>query len=523
MSLWGLYKGIPSIVTWWRDSFLLDDSFVTMPRGVVRNELTLAYLDRRDLMSTLTCQASLPNATEPSKTSISLDLNLKPLNVHITTLQRPLSAGRWTVMKCQSSGSRPPAIITWWIGSRQLLNVSETIYDTTTISKLMYVPTADDHNRVLSCRATNPVMDGNILEDHRVLNIHYVPSLSVTVGAPHAYIMEGDIVYFDCNIDANPPATEVGWRFGDDPIYTDVNTGIKVQNRSLLLHQINRKQSGNYSCIAANSEGEGISDSVVINVQYVPYCTANQRVSYGVALRDSVDIVCEVEAFPEYVKFQWYLNNTLRQIPLKNFIVNGTVSILQYVPKRESDYGHLMCLAENGAGLQKEACCFKISPASVPSPVENCIVSNETLSSAFVSCSPGYDGGLSQEFHIELYSSKGLVATSKEKSLPEFQINELPQGTSFIAVVFATNDLGRSNAVAFSVVTKSDAVPDKDAILIPISPALGALIAVIGILVSVAVFIILCSKRWSTKLGEDVQETPAAWEEGELKPGHQHI
>ncbi|PRD20103.1 UNVERIFIED_CONTAM: hypothetical protein NCL1_55526 [Trichonephila clavipes] len=68
---------IPTVLTWWKDTFLLDDTFVTMPRGNLRNELTLAYLDRGDLMSTLTCQAALPNATEPSEKSVSLDLNCK--------------------------------------------------------------------------------------------------------------------------------------------------------------------------------------------------------------------------------------------------------------------------------------------------------------------------------------------------------------------------------------------------------------------------------------------------------------
>lgn len=80
------------------------------------------------------------------------------------------------------------------------------------------------------------------------------------------YILEGDVVYFDCNIAANPPVTEVGWRFNDEPLYTNIYAGIKIQNQSLLLHKISRKYSGNYSCIAANSEGEGVSDGVAIDV-----------------------------------------------------------------------------------------------------------------------------------------------------------------------------------------------------------------------------------------------------------------
>lgn len=92
---------------------------------------------------------------------------------------------------------------------------------------------------------------------------------------------------------------------------------------------------------------------------------------------------------------------------------------------------------------------------AVPNPVEDCIVHNETIDSAIVQCKAGFDGGLPQVFHIELYSSRGLVATAIEKTSPEFFITGLPSGMSLIAVVFAINDRGRSNAVAFNVITKA--------------------------------------------------------------------
>lgn len=94
-------------------------------------------------------------------------------------------------------------------------------------------------------------------------------------------------------------------------------------------------------------------------------------------------------------------------------------------------------------------------PEAVPNPVEDCIVSNETIDSAIIQCSAGFDGGLPQEFHVELYSSRGLVATSIEKYFPTFELSNLPSGTSLIAVVFAMNSRGRSNAVAFNVITKA--------------------------------------------------------------------
>lgn len=94
-----------------------------------------------------------------------------------------------------------------------------------------------------------------------------IPQLSVTVGTPKSFILEGDAVYFECNIGANPSVTEVGWHFNDNPLYSDITAGIKVENKSLLLHKITRKHSGNYSCIAANAEGEGASENVAIDVQ----------------------------------------------------------------------------------------------------------------------------------------------------------------------------------------------------------------------------------------------------------------
>lgn len=92
---------------------------------------------------------------------------------------------------------------------------------------------------------------------------------------------------------------------------------------------------------------------------------------------------------------------------------------------------------------------------AVPNTVEDCIVSNETAESAIIQCKAGFDGGLPQVFHIELYSSRGLVATAIEKDSPEFVLIGLPSGMSLIAVVFAINDRGRSNAVAFNVITKA--------------------------------------------------------------------
>ena len=43
--------------------------------------------------------------------------------------------------------------------------------------------------------------------------------------------------------------------------------------------------------------------------------------------------------------------------------VNGTQSILDYVPRTEMDYGSVLCWASNSVGRQNQPCVFHIVPA----------------------------------------------------------------------------------------------------------------------------------------------------------------
>jgi len=52
---------------------------------------------------------------------------VRPLDVHILGANQPLSAGRRYDLLCQSSGSRPPAAITWWRNGQRLTKTKETV------------------------------------------------------------------------------------------------------------------------------------------------------------------------------------------------------------------------------------------------------------------------------------------------------------------------------------------------------------------------------------------------------------
>lgn len=123
---------------------------------------------------------------------------------------------------------------------------------------------------------TNPVVEGN------------------TVG-------EGADVYFECNIKANPPVYRVAWKHNvsykwnfltlkihlnwalffhsrcnrqtkknnqqkENDLHNNPQEGIIIRNQSVVLQNVTRVRIGEYVCIASNSEGDGYSQPVQLNI-----------------------------------------------------------------------------------------------------------------------------------------------------------------------------------------------------------------------------------------------------------------
>ena len=109
-----------------------------------------------------------------SHLSLPLMPSVRPLTARITTPRRPLSVGRQAEVSCVSSGSRPPAIITWWLGSKQLTQVSDdmTRHLNLTTSTVHFKPSAIDHGKVLSCRADHSILPDSALEDSWLLDVY---------------------------------------------------------------------------------------------------------------------------------------------------------------------------------------------------------------------------------------------------------------------------------------------------------------------------------------------------------------
>lgn len=83
-----------------------------------------------------------------------------------------------------------------------------------------------------------------------------------------------------------------------------------------------------------------------------------------------------------------------------------------------------------------------------PDSLENCSVVNQTSTSLLVRCQPGFDGGLSQRFIMEVYVRHGQsLAGNVSADQPAFTVGNLPSGLSFDISVYAYNSRGPSDPV----------------------------------------------------------------------------
>ncbi|XP_069160721.1 muscle M-line assembly protein unc-89 isoform X2 [Procambarus clarkii] len=361
-------------VSWYHEESLLDD-LIEVKRGeVTSNSLTLPSLTRDFLYRVLTCQASNSNLSVPVAATVTLDMSFPPLDVRILGTVESLAEGERYAIVCESSGSRPTATITWWKDGMLMTDTKSQIFHEGNVSRstLYLTPSLADHDAYVSCRAKNPMVPAAVMEDTRKLNVHYTPRLSLAAGLnlDMEDIKEGDDVYFECGIKANPRVFKVQWFHNGEELSHNVSAGVIQSNQSLVLQRVTRRSSGQYTCSATNLHGLGSSNAVQLSVKFAPMCRPGQKFVYGGGKLEELNITCSVEAHPDPTSFRWAFNSSteLVDIPSSKFwVVGNGKSQASYTPVTHLDYGSLLCWANNDVGRQLKPCIYHIIHACVGS------------------------------------------------------------------------------------------------------------------------------------------------------------
>ncbi|CAH2092441.1 unnamed protein product [Euphydryas editha] len=467
--------------------------------------LVISNATRAHLSSVYTCTADNTLLSPPQRASVKIDLYLRPLTVEILSREQPLSVGRKAELLCKSTGARPPAIITWWLGSKQLNSITkeqELDDRNETQSVLQWTPQKEHNGKMLTCRAEHSKFNKSTIESKLPLNVYYVPVVTMHLGAkmnPND-IEEGDDVYFECEVDANPPAYKVVWEHNGVLLQNNPSNGVIVTaNTNLALRNVSRHQAGLYTCTASNVEGDGKSPPLRMQIVYRPICRKREIKLIGAALQEPSKVECEVDAFPPPTTYEWTLNNSAGSIKVDSdrFTVNEKEgkSVLTYVPVSDIDYGTLACRATNLAGQQISPCVYTLLPATRPDPPTNCSVYNLTHDSLDLACLAGYEGGLRCTYVAEVWANEGLI-TNSTNAAAVWNLRRLGAKRQLTLVVYAANSRGRSEHITFTVETAPRLSPRTEAQEAwEVNWALGG---VLGAALTVA--IILCLALIATRI-----------------------
>ncbi|XP_030745151.1 hemicentin-1 [Sitophilus oryzae] len=458
----------PPSLTWWHNNTVLDE-VVDSNRGAhtTVNQLLIKSVSRNLRGGRLECRASSSEIAGNVVREVPITVFLKPNKVKIVTPNDLLSSGKSKNVRCETSGSAPPAKLTWFLDGRPIRNAVVTEEETSSFtgSILTLTVSAEDDDKLLVCRADNPRFPGGSAQDSRRISVAYPPRVSVVLDSDVAAtpVRQGTDVILRCKAQARPQPHSYYWYHDNHLVAYNETGGVLPHLDLLTIKNIDQKSAGQYACSARNSEGESYSAPFDLIVQYAPHCKkGHEDIHLGMVPYEPIIAQCIVDSIPPVNKFFWTYNTSRDVLPIQGAHLQnkGNVSILHFLPPT-NDVNGLACYAENDVGRQAVPCFFRAVPAELPESPRSCSVRNSTQGFLEVSCLAGNDGGLRQNFVLEVSDVSGPAPPGIHSTLndqgeeatpfrffgerPVFKLLNLQPNREYQAIVYAENARGRSN------------------------------------------------------------------------------
>ena len=101
-------------------------------------------------------------------------ISVLPLEARIILPKPILIAGENHEILCETKGSRPRALTTWWLEGQKIgIGTPEGLLEGSndTLTTLHFTPKPTDDGKHLSCKSVNPVLPKKIVEDEIILKV----------------------------------------------------------------------------------------------------------------------------------------------------------------------------------------------------------------------------------------------------------------------------------------------------------------------------------------------------------------
>ncbi|KAK8730332.1 hypothetical protein OTU49_008225, partial [Cherax quadricarinatus] len=123
------------------------------------------------------------------------------------------------------------------------------------VSWVKFVVTPKENGAVLSCTASSSTLPDPPVSTNTTLNVTHAPLVRLQLGASlrPQHIRQGDDVYFDCQVVANPAIQRITWYKEEMEVRHHKTAGVLVGGTNLVLQSVQRPDAGVYTCTATNA------------------------------------------------------------------------------------------------------------------------------------------------------------------------------------------------------------------------------------------------------------------------------
>ncbi|XP_053408375.1 nephrin-like isoform X2 [Mercenaria mercenaria] len=223
---------------------------------------------------------------------------------------------------------------------------------------------------------------------------------------------------------------------------------------TLLIENVEKTDSGIFTCIAQNGIGSAVEHTVELTVRFVP--VIDKALKYSKAASNvgrTGKLVCRAQGAPT-VSFKWQKDGVDIVADDVKYVIEEKVengidyeNILSIKNVVKEDYGIYQCIVTNEKGEDRLPIDF--DDTRKPDPPDNLEFVNATHNSITIKWNGGFDGGLVQKFRVRYkptVTTQGYIQVDVQPPTSQiFTVKGLTLGTEYELTVMAFNDLGGSD------------------------------------------------------------------------------
>ncbi|XP_064803936.1 sialoadhesin-like [Oncorhynchus masou masou] len=243
------------------------------------------------------------------RVSIAVRDSPDPLSLSVMEV---VKVGEEVSASCSVSHSCPsdPPLLTWsHSGTPSIQSQQQTKGQWEETSTLTFRSSNADNNQPLVCTAA--YRGGKTVKSSKMLTVKYAP-VDVKVKGVSS-VKEGDSIELRCSSDSNPAAHSYHWHNSRGPLPTTGPT--------LTLENVTRLTEALY-CTAINTEGQGQSSPLKLNVEYPPEIKVDSACTSDISM---VTCLCIVDSEPPST-VEWSL--PAGHLPSTRVEMHGSVTIV---------------------------------------------------------------------------------------------------------------------------------------------------------------------------------------------------